>query len=180
GNGNGTFQAPVTYSSIPADRIPAGIVVGDFNGDGKLDLAVKDQKQAGEVLEVTVFPGNGDGTFGTAIPAINLGSKTTLAGATFVAADFNGNGNLDLATDCNGATVQLCVLNGNGDGTFTAGATVDVPASFGNFVTAVSDVNGDGKLDLVFGFGAPLGNPTNSAVLAVSLGNGDGTFGTIQ
>ena len=179
GNGDGKFQLPVTYGGIPTDRVPEGIVVGDFNGDGKLDLAVKDQKQAGNVLEVTVFPGNGDGTFGTAIPAIDLGSKITV-GSTFVAADFNGDGNLDLATDCQGATVQLCVLNGNGDGTFTAGATVSVPASGGVFQTAVSDVNGDGKLDLVFGFGAPLGNPTNQAVLAVSLGNGDGTFGTIQ
>jgi len=179
GNGDGTFQLPVTYGGIPTDRVPEGIVVGDFNGDGKLDLAVKDQKQAGQVLEVTVFPGNGDGTFGTAIPAIDIGSKITV-GSTFVAADFNGDGNLDLATDCQGATVQLCVLNGNGDGTFTVGATVSVPASGGVFQTAVSDVNGDGKLDMVFGFGAPLGNPTNQAVLAVSLGNGDGTFGAIQ
>jgi len=81
GNGDGTFQAPVSTASGGSS-----VVVGDLNGDGKLDVAVVNGGG------VSVLLGNGDGTFRA---AANYGAT---ANPQFVAvADFNGDGKLDLA-----------------------------------------------------------------------------------
>jgi hypothetical protein len=145
---DGTFQAGASYYQIAANV--RSVAVDDFNGDGKLDLALN----SGNILL-----GNGDGTFqspGWFIP--NPG----LWGAVAVG-DFNGNGHLDLVlTDGNTVDVVLS----NGDGTFRP--TVRYPAGVALDSVAVADVNGDGIPDLI----------TASAFNSVSvlLGNGDGTF----
>src|SRR6266568_5058134 len=139
---------------------PSGIAVGDFNGDGKLDLAVVNFGD----WNIYVLLGNGDGTFQAAR------SVYFASGGGFpwyvVTADFNGDGKLDLAVSNYGGN-SLSVLLGNGDGTFQAPQTT--PVGTNPAQVAVGDFNGDGKPDLVV---SSVGNNT----VSVLLGNGDGTF----
>jgi hypothetical protein len=180
GNGDGTFASPVVYPTIGTSNPPTtggGIAVGDFNGDGKLDIAVSNGvfNGTGSYTAVFVLPGNGDGTFGAAISGYTNTSIDN-NGSTFLAADFNGDGKLDLVTDCESSTGGLCVLVGNGDGTFSTGAMVTV-TGFATpfFSTTISDFNGDANLDLAISY------PTSGGASIVSaLGNGDGTFQTLQ
>jgi hypothetical protein len=155
GNGDGTFQPAVQYA---AGSGPLGIVAGDFNGDGHLDLAVPN---AGS-NDVSVFLGNGDGTFQ---------SQATYAVGDFpeaiVTGDFAGDGHLGLAV-LNGNSDDVSVLLGNGDGTFQTQVTYGVGAYPFDFVAG--DFTGDGKLDLaVSGHG-----------LRILLANGNGTFQPAQ
>ena len=158
GNGDGTFTA-AAGSPITVGSRPVSVAVGDFNGDGKADLAVANYVDN----TVTVLLGNGDGTFTAAGSPIVVGN-----GATSVAVgDFNGDGKADLAV-ANYVDNTVTVLLGNGDGTFTAAGS---PIVVGNGATsvAVGDFNGDGKADLA------VANYVDNTV-TVLLGNGDGTF----
>jgi hypothetical protein len=155
GNGDGTFRTAVTYN---VGTTPTGVVVGDFAGNGKLDIAVTNQGSD----TVSVLMGNGDGTFQTAVNYAAGSGPSALA-----VGDFNHDGKLDLAvTDLNSGRVSI--LLGNGDGTFqpavwyAGGLTPDA--------IAVGDFSGDGKLDLAV---ASQGGGVN-----VLLGIGDGTFQT--
>jgi hypothetical protein len=144
--------------SFGASR-PYGIVAGDFNGDGKPDVAVADTTN----YTVNVLLGKGDGTFQTAVTYSS--GESVLASEIVAAGDFNGDGKLDLVVSSG-----LYVLLGNGDGTFKP-KQLAVPGWEENcFAIAVGDFNGDGKLDLVVTF---TGYGNNVGVL---LGNGDGTF----
>jgi len=139
GKGNGTFASPVRYP-IGKYKDPLWVVLGDFSGDGNLDVAVTTQNSNA----VHVLMGRGDGTFSR--PQSFFASS---AGAgSIVAADFNGDGKLDLAvTSCNiPKPCHVPVLLGNGDGTFQA------PKQFGVGVNpqqlVVADFNHDGKPDI--------------------------------
>ena len=137
GNGDGTFTLGSTSPILFGSSL-SSIVTADFNGDGKLDLAVTDS--AGNA--VIILLGNGDGTFGppTTIPVGN-------APQSIIAADFNNDGKLDLAVVNDGdGTVTL--LLGNGDGTFTPASGSPYAVGLGAFQIAAADFNGDGKLDL--------------------------------
>ena len=83
GNGDGTFQAHVEY---PTGRWPESVVVGDFRGDGKLDLVVSNSGDN----NLSVLLGNGDGTFQ---PAVNY----SVGPGSVAVGDFNRDGKLDLA-----------------------------------------------------------------------------------
>jgi hypothetical protein len=146
GNGDGNFTFKTTAYENNFDGNPIGI--GDFNGDGKLDIAVTDDYQ------VDVYLGNGDGTFQPFVPyACPLG----YCYGSITAADLNGDGKLDLVVG------ELNVFMGNGDGTFTPGFSF---SPSGESVNMVGDFNGDGKLDIA----------VIAQSVAVYLGNGDGTF----
>ena len=138
---------------------PISVAVGDFNGDGILDLAVANSGSN----TISVLLGNGDGTFQT---AMNFG--VGMNPFSVAVGDFNGDGILDVAV-ANNSSSTVSVLLGNGDGTFQTAMNFGVglnPQS-----VAVGDFNGDGILDLAV---ANRGNDT----VSVLLGNGDGTFRT--
>jgi hypothetical protein len=168
GNGDGSFQPPVNY---PAGIGPTSVAVGDFNGDGKLDLVVANAGISTEFGTLSVFIGNGDGTF-QAATSYTLGIDPT----SVVIADFNGDGELDLAVSVSGtigANGTVAVLLGNGDGTFGSPVTYGVGVNPG--CLAEGDFNGDGKPDLVT---ANYGAAQANSGFSILLGNGDGTFQT--
>ena len=166
GNGDGTFQTAQKIFVAPGGNSLWYIVAGDFNGDGKLDLAMSDYGDN----SVYVLLGNGDGTFQAA--------QTYLMGthpAEIVVGDFNGDGKPDLAVS-NVDSNTVSVLLGNGDGTFRT--PINSPVGANPWYFAVGDFNGDGKLDLaVSDYGCSLDCQTSpSNTVMILLGNGDGTF----
>ena len=162
GNGDGTFTA----APSPSNYLPGAIAVGDFNGDGIPDLAVAPVLDEGNS---EVLLGNGDGTFSIANGSLGIGSGVATSNS-IAAADFNGDGKLDIVEACVSLGDQPCNLlliqSGNGDGTFKEFSSV--PLSFlGSQSMAVGDFNGDGQPDVAV---------TNSGTNGVNvfLNNGGG------
>ena len=143
GNGDGTFTA----APSPSADSPGAIAVGDFNGDGIPDLAVAPAFDEGNS---EVLLGNGDGTFTTANGSFGNGNGTVTSNS-IAAADFNGDGKLDLVETCSGNEAPcnnlLLILSGNGDGTFTQFSETPLPFA-GSQSMAVGDFNGDGQPDV--------------------------------
>jgi uncharacterized repeat protein (TIGR01451 family) len=174
-----SFAADFTSRDYPVGQQPHAVLVYDFNGDGKPDIAVLNlggtSSSAGEG-SVSILLGNGDGTFQPA-KTFDVGGVNP---TTFAVADFNGDGKLDLAIGGLQAPVQptceaniVNVLFGNGDGTFQPPQQAVTANLLSNLVTA-GDVNGDGKADIViYKFFA---NSCQAEGISVFLGNGDGTF----
>jgi hypothetical protein len=175
GKGDGTFQA-ARNTTIDFGKTSAGpmtAAVGDFNGDGNLDLVFTDQD------ELFLLLGNGDGTFQKVrdipLPNVKDGTGNPVAQLAFAVAvgDFNHDGTLDLAVTGNAlvsgiSTGFVNILLGRGDGTFKVGSTTAISSS-GPENVAVADLNADGNLDVV------TANVNNNTV-SVLLGNGDGTL----
>jgi len=149
GKGGGMFGSPLTVTSTAAI---GGLVVGDYNGDGRPDLVLGGSyRGAGNPVYPALWFGNGDGTFQGPVTFYTASEAWPT-----LAADFNGDGKLDLALS------GLVVLLGDGNGTFRTGQTIAVPGS-----AIVADVNGDGHPDLAFG---------TTHTFVIYLGKGDGTF----
>jgi hypothetical protein len=162
GTGTGAFQPHADYA---AGSLPESTVSADFNGDGKLDLAVASYETG-----VSILLGNGDGTFQPAI------SYATGAYPLWIAAaDFNDDGKQDLVVPNSGANT-VSILLGNGDGTFQP--HVDYPVGIVPDAVAIGDFNGDGKPDLAVSNAVCtfLLSTCPRGTVSILLGNGDGTF----
>ncbi len=168
GNGDGTFTSSPLQG--PHQVGLYGVQRGDFNGDGKQDLAVTNWDDN----TVTIMLGNGDGTFSQAGSPIPVGPAPIALGV----GDFNHDGNLDLAVlnsdvkKSGSPNGSVTILLGNGDGTFTQapGSPIAKPSLYDSPTNiAIGDFDGDGTLDLAIADGGP-------GSIWILLGNGDGTF----
>ena len=166
----------LSFATVPifaAGNSPVAVVSADFNGDGKADAAVVNEK----ANTVSILLGSGDGSFEPAQDyAAGFGPDSV------VAADFNGDGKIDLAVTDDGVG-EVTVLLGNGDGTFRAGISSNAPLDPHGAVAG--DFNGDGKLDLAvanaFSAIVPAGARGTLVMeefgtFSILPGNGDGTF----
>ncbi|HMJ07067.1 MAG TPA: VCBS repeat-containing protein, partial [Chthoniobacterales bacterium] len=167
-NGDGTFQAPYAYDLLP--RRPDGVVAGDFNHDGKLDLAMTNQGAYGFDNGVFIVLGNGNGTFQA--PIVYTAGRGPVY---LITADLDHDGNLDLATQNSGyngeGAESLTLLFGTGTGTFNRLRTHYAPFSpdlLGATGIVAGDVEGDGDVDLMT---AGVSND-----VALYLNDGTGTF----
>src|SRR3984957_19127348 len=154
GHGDGTYTAG---ASLTTGSGPFAITTADFNGDGRLDLAVSNANDG----TITVFLGNGNGTFGA--------GSTITVGATpqqIVPGDFNEDGVLDLAV-ANETDGTVSILLGNGDGTFQGQSTTSTGGSGTPIGLITADFNKDNHLDLA---------AVNASDVAILLGNGLGSF----
>ena len=164
GNGDGTFTIAGGSTGFGSDALTSNaIAVGDFNGDGKLDLVETCASRDDQPCDLLLIQfGNGDGTF-TLSCELSLsfeGSQSMAVG------DFNGDGQPDVAVINSLANGVNVFLNKGGCPSAVSAipATGDGPTSI-----AAADFNGDGKLDL-----AVANSGSNN--VTILLGNGDGTF----
>jgi FG-GAP-like repeat/FG-GAP repeat len=154
-----SFAAAANFS---AGVTPISVAVGDFNGDGKQDLALPNNVEDGGT--VSVLLGDGEGHFGTARSSFAGGYPLSVA-----VGDFNGDGRQDLAVT-NTATDDVSILLGDGTGSFSRAP--DVFPGSEPYSVAVGDFNGDGRQDLA------VANDLSNNV-SVALGDGTGRFGAV-
>jgi hypothetical protein len=152
GKGDGTFRQAFYNGRISANAM----AFGDFDGDGKIDVALRYLRQAG----VTILPGKGDGTFAKERPIAVAVDRVVTA---ITAADLDGDGHADLAVSTGGT---LLVLLGKGDGTFATARPVAGASAATAIATA--DLDDDGRIDLVL---AHAGDDASTALL--NMGGGD-------
>lgn len=167
GNGDRTYSSAA--GTVSAGSNTGDIIVGDWDGDGRLDVALL----VGFAGAVFTFAGNGDGTFGPQ-PIASL-SYALLEGVA--TGDFNGDGRLDISAG-RVALDDVAVVLGNGDGTF--GAELLYPAGISPLSVAVADFNRDGRQDLAVldaNWHDFVPDPIPEGSLSILFGNGDGTFG---
>jgi hypothetical protein len=174
GNGDGTFNPVVTYSTGGGGFGVTSVTVADL-GNGKLDLIVAGDCAGGGCVGVLL--GNGDGTFQTELTSNGSGGIAALSVAV---ADL-GNGHPDavVANQCTDNTCTsstVSVLLGNGDGTFQTAVPYDSGGLFADWV-AIADVSGDSKADVVVA-NSSTSSTIDQGNVAVLLGKGDGTLQT--
>lgn len=171
GNGDGTFGVPATYTLPFTGSNPTMLVAADVNNDSVTDLITTDTV----MHTVSVFLGNAspstqlaDGTFAYANSYPTGPAATSLLPYGVVVGDFNEDGNQDLAV-ANSDDNEVGILLGAGDGSFGTPTVYALPSNAKPTVIAADDFDGDGHTDLAVALSGP-------GLVAVALGNGDGTF----
>ncbi len=158
GNGDGTFGEPSDYTMGDSPNSLGSVLIADLNGDGAPDIATANRLDD----NVSIRPGNGDGSFGD--------KEDFAAGdgpGSMVVSDFNGDGAPDIAS-ANYYSDNISILLGNGGSALSS--RTDYEMGNGPMNVAIGDLNGDDIPDLV------TANDDSDDV-SVRLGNGDGTFG---
>jgi FG-GAP-like repeat/FG-GAP repeat len=168
GNGDGTFNIGASYPTSPAGNASSqNLVVGDFNKDGKMDIAVANSN----TQDVGVLLGHGDGTFADAVSYPTTGYSAY----DIKAADLNGDGDLDLAvvayTTGGVPAIGIVLADSNAPGTFGTANFVAVNGRPNNI--ALGDLNKDGKIDMAVTEHA--GTVFNGQI-EIFLNDGTGTF----
>jgi hypothetical protein len=161
GNGDGSFQPARTSATAP---YPFSLAAGDFNADGKIDLATANYG-GGDNNDVSILLGNGDGTFAAGV-ALNISDAYSWSIAS---GDLNADGKLDLVVTSDDEFLggYLSVLLGHGDGSFAA--TTYGPYDGQLFSPVLADVSGDGRVDVTVA-------AWQSNTIKVFLGDGTGTL----
>ncbi|MGD1098579.1 MAG: FG-GAP-like repeat-containing protein, partial [Bryobacteraceae bacterium] len=172
GNGDGTFQPPI---NTPLSGIPYSMTTADFNVDGTPDLAVATFQTGGAGGNVNVFIGSGDGTFHTPV-SYTAGTQPY----SIAAADFNGDGEVDLAaTQLNGGSVYVLLGTANAPPPSPAvdeGGVIN-SASFAKDVTGRGSPVAPGSLVSIFGsFPGAVPQAAQTVPLPPSLGSVSVTF----
>ncbi|CAF4309273.1 unnamed protein product [Rotaria socialis] len=160
GYGNGTLANPMKYTTGIGSQ-PIAIALGDFNNDGRLDIAVTNSG----TNNVGVLLGYGNGTFEDQKPfstGISSNPKAIAIG------DFNNDGRLDI-TIVNHGTNNAGVLLGYGDGTFADQTIYSIGGNSGPNVVAIGDFNNDGQPDIAVAMYL-------ADSVGIFLGYGNGTF----
>ena len=157
----GTFLPPLT---LPVGINPNSVVQGDFNGDGRVDLAVANSGSG----TISILTGNGDGTFQ---PWSTFSAGAGAVPSSLAAADFDGDNRLDLAVALYPQSA-LIVFRNIGGGNFLRFTNTPLPVAGSGgadypYAVQSADINGDGRPDLI---------TSNNSSTSVWLGNGDGTF----
>lgn len=141
GNGDGTFT-PAAASLAPG-QAPIAAAVADFNNDGKLDLAIVDEGDDTTQSFVAIYLGNGDGSFtGPTHFQVGVSPRAIAAGRLSTA------GHIDLVVG-NSVNINISVLQGNGSGSFTPAATLNLVTGASQTSVAIADLNGDGLTDVI-------------------------------
>jgi len=163
GNGAGSFSDH--KDSDGGGDFPGAVTVGDFNGDGKLDVAVTNFNNQ----DLSVLLGHGDGSFVQATNSpIHIGHRPTAVAV----GDFNQDGKLDIAV-ANAEDNNVVILLGKGDGTFSPASNSPVGVGNRPVAIAIADFNGDGRPDLAV---ANL----NDSTVSIFIGDGSGAFQLVK
>jgi hypothetical protein len=165
--GDGSYMPPARYASALA---PLDLVVADLNGDGRQDVALPNTGGNWEGTKISVYRGQGDGTFTAAQEFLCGNGPVGLA-----AADFDGDTDTDLAVALYGYLGQgttIALLRNNGVGGYLAPTTINVLAS--PYKLATGDLNHDGRPDLVVAHES--GNYGVGGRISVLLSIGGGSF----
>jgi hypothetical protein len=157
GNGDGTFRKPTTFSIA----VPIALAVGDFNNDGKEDLAVVEYGGTGESV-IAILLGDGTGKFRQSA-SYPSGVETT----GVAVADFNGDGNQDVAVANNAGNVM--VFFGTGKGTLKKPTSYALPGKSIPYGIAAGDLNEDHSPDLAVA-------EDGAGSVAVFMNDGTGKF----
>jgi len=169
GRGDGTFRHGGQFVAGPEGTVVDQITSGDLNGDRVLDV-VAVNNAINIFGTVSVLLGDGSGGFGAPV-SYPVGGAVPIWPAI---ADFDGDGNPDMAVSLAGSADAVSVLLGKGDGTFRPAIVYPVGTSPQGITTG--DVNGDGNIDIVSADECGEDPACRQGAVSVLLGNGDGTF----